>query len=321
MIDRRRALMGGAAAALAASGTGLLARAQAQGTARVVFLTIAPAGGAGDALARELDRRGREKGLTIDLVRLHAGGRVEALPTLAGEAVRLKPRAVVVFASHPTRAMQQATSTIPIVAVGDLLQEGLISALARPGANTTGVNLLTRDLDLKKMEVLREMLPGSTRFGMLNYIASREPEKLRQLGERLSVDIRELNADALHDLDPIFASFRAQGVRAVVVANTSFFSQMRDEVISAAARHGVAVVCEWPQMVQAGCLASYGYVPHEFNEIAADYVVRILTGASPGTLPVVEPTRFQLVVNQRVARELGLTIAPAILARADEVVE
>lgn len=317
----RRALIGGGAAALAASAMAGLARAQQQEMPRVVFLTIVPASSAGDAFARELDRRGGNKGLKIELVRLNAGGRVEALPTLASEAVRLKPRVVVVLASHSTRAMQQATSTIPIVAVGDLLQEGLIAGLARPGANTTGINLLTRDLDLKKMEVLREMLPGLMRLGMLNYIAPREPEKLRQLAERLRLDIRELNADSLDDLDPTFANFRSQGVRAVVVANTSFFSQMRAELIAAASRHGVALICEWPQMAQAGCLASYGYVPQEFNEIAADYVVRILAGASPGELPVVEPTRFQLVVDQRVARELGLTIAPAILARADEVIE
>lgn len=320
MITRRVAI-GSGVAALAAPATGVLTRAQGHESARVVFLTIAPAGGAGDALAVELDRCGREKGIKIDLVRLNAGGRVEALPTLAGEAVRLNPRVVVVFASHPTRAMQQATSTIPIVAVGDLLQEGLIAGLARPGANTTGVNLLTRDLDLKKMEVLREMLPGAMRLGMLNYIASREPEKLRQLGERLRLDIREQDAHTPDDFDPIFARFRLQDVRAVVVANTSFFSQMRGDLIAAARRHGIALVCEWPQMAEAGCLASYGYVQKEFNEIAADYVVRILTGASPGTLPVVEPTRFQLVVNQRMARELGLTVAPAILARADEVIE
>src|SRR5690606_33976982 len=115
--------------------------------------------------------------------------------------------------------------------------------------------------------------------------------------------------------------FRARDVKAVVLSNTSYFSQTRSEVIAAATRHGIALVCEWPQMVEAGCLASYGYVPQEFNEIAADYVVRILTGSAPGTLPVVEPTRFQLGVNQRVARGLGLTIAPAIVTRADEVIE
>lgn len=317
----RRALSAGVLATMAAAPARSIVCAQTRESALVALLTIAAAGTAGDDLARELDQRGGEKGLRIDLKRLDAGGRVDALPIMAAEAVGLKPRAIITYAADPTRAVQRVTSTIPIVAVGDLLGAGLVESLARPGGNTTGVNLVTGDLDIKKMEVLREILPGSTPLGMLNYGSSREPDKLRQLGDRLRIDVRELNATTTRDFDSVFANFNYQGVRAVVVANASYFAQTRAELLAAAARHRIALVCEWLEMAVAGCLASYGYLRKEFTETAADYVVRILTGAAPGSLPVVEPKRFQLVVNQRVARELGLTISPTVLARADEVLE
>lgn len=316
MIERRAFVLGAAATAA------LPTRGNPQGSARaqVIWFTIAPVDVRGSLLARELERRGRERGVEIDLRGMNAGGRIDSLAATAAEVVRAKPQAAVVFAQLPTRALQRATTNIPIVAVGELLQEGLIESLSKPGGNTTGVNLPTRDLDIKNMELLAEMLPAAP-LGMLNFVAARQPEALRALALKQNRDIQQLDVTSTDDFDAAFEKFRAQGVRAVVAANTSYFSQVRDDLIASAARHRIGLFCEWPNMAQAGCLASYGFMAEEFIEIVADYVVRILTGSKPHLLPVVEPTRFQLVVNQRVARALGLSLAPSVVGRADELIE
>ncbi len=263
------------------------------------------------------------RNIRID-VRL-AEGRVERLPELAEALVR--ERASVILASGPLaiRAAQRATSTIPIVAAGgDLLGYGLIRSLAKPGGNTTGVSLLTTELDAKKLEILKEIMPAARRFGLLRDRASSTEAKRRAIAETaraLNLELQTVDVEGPADFAGAFAAFRAGGAEAVNALSSPMTFASREELGRSSLAEKLPAICEWREMAEAGCLASYGVTQRELAAIQAALADKMLRGVPPGETPAQQPTKFELVINQKVARAIGLEIPQSIFRRADEVIE
>ena len=202
-----------------------------------------------------------------------ADGHAERLPDLAQSLVQAKASVIVVFGAPAIRAVQRATSTIPIVAFGELLSEGLIGSLARPGGNTTGVSILNTDV--------------------------RDPA----------------------DLPPAFAACRASGAEAINVLTSPMLFSARAEVGRLSLTHKLPAICEWREMAEVGCLASYGTRLSEGWAMLAALTDKMLKGAPPGETPAQQPTKFELGINLNVARVIGIDIPQAVLGIADEVIE
>jgi putative ABC transport system substrate-binding protein len=253
-----------------------------------------------------------------------AEGHPERLPDLARALVREKADVIVAYGVPATRAAQQATSTIPIVANTDLLASGLIGGLAKPGGNTTGVSFLTTELDAKKLEILKEILPAARHFGLLNDGAVDRTVQLQALDDAarsLGVQLQRVDVRGRADFSSAFASFRAGDTEAVVILGSPLLFSLREEFGWLNLTHKLPAICEWREMVEAGCLASYGATLRELNATLAALTDKVLRGAHPADTPAEQPTRFELVINLKIAKALGLTIPQTILGRADEVIE
>jgi putative tryptophan/tyrosine transport system substrate-binding protein len=264
-------------------------------------------------------------GRNIRLEVRYAEGDVERLPELAQSLVRAKASVILAFSNPPIRAAQRATSTIPIVGnTGDLVASGLIASLARPGGNTTGVSMLTTELDAKRLEILKEIVPSGRRFAVLSAAVTRVPAQVQAIADvahALGVELQTANVRVPADLAPAFASFRAGGVEAVNILSSPMLSGSREELGRLSLANKLPTICEWREMAEAGCVASYGYRLSEGWAMLAALTDKMLKGAPPGETPAQQPTKFELVINQIVARAVGIELPPAILARADEVIE
>ena len=254
-----------------------------------------------------------------------AEGHVERLPELAQALVRAKASVILAAGIPAIRAAQQATNTIPIVAnADDLVAARLIHSLARPGGNTTGVSMLSTELDAKRLEILKEIVPSGRRVALLTTAVTKVPTQLQSIADMahvLGVELQTVDIPDPADLAPAFASLRAGGVEAINVLSSPMLFGSREELGRLSVTHKLPAICEWREMAQAGCLASYGYRLSEGYSMLAALTDKVLKGAPPGETPAQQPTRFELVINQRVARAIGIEISPAILARADEVIE
>jgi putative tryptophan/tyrosine transport system substrate-binding protein len=253
-----------------------------------------------------------------------AEGHVERLPELAQSLVRAKARVILAFGPPAIRAAQQATSTIPIVANADLLASGLISSLARPGGNTTGVSMLNTELDAKRLQILKEIVPSGRRFALLSDPATKVPAQLQAIADvatALGVELQTANVRGPADLAPAFASFRAGGVEAINVLGSPMLFGSREELGRLSLTYKLPAICEWREMAEAGCVAGYGYRLSEGYAMLAALTDKMLKGVPPGETPAQQPTKFELVINLRAARAIGIEIPPAILGRADEVIE
>jgi putative ABC transport system substrate-binding protein len=263
------------------------------------------------------------KNVRLD-VRL-ADGDPGRFPELAAALVRDNPKVIVAGGPAAARAAQAVTRTIPIVAsTNDLVADGLIASLAKPGGNLTGVSLLITELDAKRLEVLREIIPAGRRFGVLNDPAVSGPLGLQVIADTARALGVELVWNDVHGpagIPPAFESLRAAGVHGVNVLSSPLFNGFRDQLGALLREHKLPAICEWREMTAAGCLASYGTTLRELYGMLAALTDKMLKGASPADTPARQPTKFELVVNLRTANELGLTVPPSILARADEVVE
>ena len=268
---------------------------------------------------------GRVDGHNIHIDQRLAEGHPERLPELAEALIREKASVILATGIHAIMAAQRATRTIPIVAADDddLLAEGLIGSLAKPGGNTTGISILATELDGKRLEILKEILPSSRRVALLRDPANSAPARFqgvvdtaRELGTELqSVDVR-----GFADLAPAFASFRAGGAKAVNVLASPLLNGFREELGRLSLDQKLPTMCQWREMAEAGCLAAYGPTLRELSAMRAALTDKMLKGARPDETPVQQPTRFELVINLKAAEAFGLTIPPAILARA-EVIE
>jgi putative ABC transport system substrate-binding protein len=251
----------------------------------------------------------------------------DRFPALARELVERKIAAIFAFSITAASAAKAATATIPIVfsGAGDPVKLGLVTSLNRPGGNVTGMSLFTSDMIGKMAQLLKEMVPGAAAIAYLinpsspsEEIYAREaPVVASGLGLRIAV----LNASTEHDLDDAFASLGKTGVDALVVPPEPFFDSQRDRIVALAARYAVPMIAGLREYVVAGGLMSYGASLPDSYRRASIYVGRVLRGEKPADLPVMQPTKFDLVLNLKTAKALGLAVPDRLLALADEVIE
>ena len=274
-----------------------------------------------------LDEAGYIDGRNVAIEYLWAEGHYDRLPALAADLVGRRVDVIVTGGGTPSAlAAKAATSTTPIVFTSgsDPVEIGLVASIPRPGGNVTGIDATTIELMAKRLELLSDLLPRVKTVGLLvnprftrsNIIIS-EVEKAVRL-KALQLEI--VTASSEEELDAAFSAARSRG-GALVVGPDPFFFDQRPLLAALAARHGIPAIFELRQFADAGGLISYGTSLTGIYRQAAGYVARILKGAKPADLPVQQPTRFELVINLKTARALGLTVPQSLLARADEVIE
>ena len=264
-------------------------------------------------------------GRTIRLESRLAEGHVDRFQELAQALVAENTRIIVALGDPAVRAAQQATRSIPIVAIADdLVASGLISSLARPGGNTTGVSILATELDAKKLEILKRIVPGARRFGVLSDPANTVPARMRAIADRarkLGIELQTADVRGAGDVAPAFASFRTGGAEAIDILASPLLNALRQELGRLLLDYRLPAICQFREAVEVGCLASYGVRLSDALAMTAALTDKMLKGGQPGDTPAEQPTRFELVINQRVARSIGIEISPAILDGADEVIE
>ena len=257
----------------------------------------------------------------------HYGDDVESIPSLIGGLLRAKVDIIVVGGTAAIRAAQSATQSIPIVmgAAADPLESGLIAGLARPGGNTTGLSLLSAELAVKRLEILKQVTTRAARIAILqqpsNPAHSLFTKELEPIAGGLGLTYRILHVRGLEDFEPSFASMRAWPADAILVLDDATFIASRAAMVAAAARHRLPLICGAREMAEAGCLFSYSASIRDMWYRSASFVDKILKGAKPADLPVQQGTKFEFVVNLKTARALGFVVPPSLLARADEVIE
>jgi putative ABC transport system substrate-binding protein len=240
----------------------------------------------------------------------------------------MRPDVIAAVSSPAIRATKQATTTIPIVMAfsgDDPVRHGFVKNLARPGGNITGVAMIADELTGKRVVLLREMLPRATRIAVLTQIdhpaAASQTKAAQETAKSLGIDMDVARVHDSREYEAVFAAIvkqRASGL--FVVSNPTFFGD-QEHLAALATRHRLPMMCEWREMAQAGCLMAYGPIITDLYRRAAVYVDRIINGAHPADLPVEQPTKFELVINLKTAKALGLTIPPSLLQRADQVIE
>src|SRR5262245_57121428 len=284
------------------------------------------AGNPGPQLLRaSLARHGLIDGRNMRLDMRLAEGKLDQLPRLAEAIVREGATVILAFGEPAGKAAQAATNTIPIICVADdLVNSGLAASLAKPGSNMTGGSILATELDIKKIEVLKELVPRAKRFGILNDPATSGPDRpqgMAEIARRLGVELQTIDIRSPDDLEPAFQAFRAGLAEGVNVVSSAMLTSFRRRIGELSLAASVPAICQWRNMAEAGCLASYGITIEELYAISADQIAKLLKGAKPAELPVQQPTKYELVINVKTAKTLGLDIPPSLLARADEVIE
>src|SRR5262245_27494450 len=314
-------------------GTGLLC-AQEQPAPVIGWLTPATTqsyqqsgpGGPGPLLLRDsLAKLGLIDGKNARLDMRLAEGKLDRLPGLADALVRDGAAVILAFGEEAGRAAQAATRTLPIVCVGDdLVDSGLATSLARPGSNMTGVSILATELDAKKIEVLKELLPDSQRFGILNDPATSgiaRPQKMAETARHIGVELHTIDIRGPDDLEMAFQALRAGRADGVNVVSSAMLTALRKRLGELSLATKIPAICQFRNGVEAGCLASYGITITELYALSAGQIVRLLRGAKPADLPVIQPDKFEMAISLKTAKAFGLTIPPTLLARADEVIE
>ena len=268
---------------------------------------------------------GYVEGRNIVLEYRYAEGKPDRLPDLARDLARVKPNVIFALGGDVAPFARTATSTIPIVmAVSvDPVQSGLVATLARPGGNLTGVTFVSSDLAAKRLQLLREIAPGISRIGVLWNPDHIDPEyrETQAAGRALGAEIHSLEVRGPGEFDRAFRTAAAARVEAIVVVSSRLMSLNRQRVMELATRNSMPLVTGWGGWPQVGALLSYGPNLDDMNRRAAYFVDKILKGAKPGDLPVEQPTKFELVINLKTAKALGLKIPQSLLLRADEVIE
>ena len=273
-------------------------------------------------LATALQQLGYAEGQNLVIEWRFAEGKRDRLPGLARELVQLRMEVIVAISNEPIRAAKDATQTIPIVMLGgNVVREGFVASLARPGGNITGVVISETGLAPKRLQLLKEAIPRATRIAML---APGEEDYRVQLQEAekaaasLGVTLVVIEVRAA-DYERAFASMAAGRATALFVMSSTQLNRDRARIITLAAKHRTPAIYQWREQVEEGGLMAYGSSVSGLSRRMASYVDRILKGASPAELPVEQPSTYELVINLKTAKALGLTIPPSLLLRADEV--
>jgi putative ABC transport system substrate-binding protein len=279
-------------------------------------------------LRRGLKEAGFVEGENLSILYRGADDHYDRLSALAAELVS-RSVAVIATAGGPVAALaaKSATNTIPIVfaAVSDPVKSGLVASLNRPGGNVTGNAGLTIELDAKRLELLSELTPTPRVIGALVNTnrpgVEAEEHDLLAAAKKLGRELVVLRTDDGPSIEAAFAALAKRDIAGVLVGADALFNDHRQQVVSLAVRYAMAGVYPWREYVSAGGLASYGANLSEGYRLSGVYVGRILKGEKPADLPVVQPEKFELAINLRTAKTLGVAIPPAIIARADEVIE
>lgn len=297
---------------------------------RIVRVGILSAGAAQDARVEELRVGLRDlgyvEGQNLVVTYRWADGRRERLAELAADLVA--SNAEVIIAMGPTAwAVKQQTSTVPIVFAysGDPMGTDLVSSLARPGGNVTGLSFMSSDLAAKRLELLKQMLPRIARVAVLYNPGERastpELRDTESAARTIGVTLLRLEARRAEELEGLFAAARHQRADGVIVFTHGFAIQNRGRIIELSARHRLPTMYGWREFVEAGGLMSYGPDVPAMVRRAASYVDRIVNGAKPGDLPVEQPDRLELIINRKTARALGLSIPASLLLRVDHSID
>jgi len=323
-VMRRRSLLVGSLALLVTplSGEGQPSRIPRIGVLRAGT----PPDPSVEGFRQGLRELGYVEGRNIALEYRWAEGRPDRLSDLAAELVRLKVDVIVTGGQQATRAAARATSAIAIVTgTSGAPDTDLVASLARPGGNVTGLTLINVELSAKKVELLKEALPGVSRVAILknrnNATHDAIWKETQRAAQLVRVALQPVEVRDSVDLEGAFAAMKRARVEAFILAPDEFFFAQRRRLLELAAKSRLPGVGDTRDFVDAGGFMSYGpNVPQMFRQ-AATYVDKILKGARPADLPIEQPTKFELVVNRKTAQALGLTIAPLVLTRADEVIE
>jgi putative tryptophan/tyrosine transport system substrate-binding protein len=281
-----------------------------------------------EALRRGLRETGYVEGQNVAIEYRWAMGQYDQMPRMAAELARL-PLAVLVTAGGEPAALaaKAATATIPIVFVigGDPVKAGLVASYNRPGGNATGTSILTPTMEAKRVGLLHELVPRATRIAVLlnpNFPPFEGQERdVQEAGRALGIDIHVLRASSDREIEAAFEDVTHRRIPAVLTGSDPFFDSRRDQLVALAARQMVPTLYHFREFAAAGGLVSYGIDISDSHRQMGVYVGRILKGAKPADLPVLQPIKLELVINMKAARALGLQVPDKLLALADEVIE
>src|SRR5262245_2646493 len=273
-----------------------------------------------------LKETGFVEGENVTVLYRWAENQIARIPELAADLVR---RQVAVIAVNTPAALpaKAATSSIPIVFIvaEDPVRAGLVASLARPGGNLTGVNLVSGELTAKRLELLRDVVPSIARVavmvGSVSLLAEAPLRDIEPAARAMGMQTDIVNANTSREIDAAFASFASRRPDALLIASDPFFTSRRVQLATLAIRHGIPMISGTREIAEAGGLISYGSSVADAARQVGVYVGRILRGAKPADLPVVQSTKLELVINQQTARTLGLTLPDKLLTVADEVIE
>ncbi len=327
MADMKRrdfiSFVGGAAA----TAWPLAARAQqAKRMPKVGILLFAQADlGVIDPFVRGLETLGYVDGKTVSLEYRDAGGNYERLPRLADELVRLNPDVILSFGGDLAPVIKKATSTVPIVVVvsNDPVEAGLVASLGRPGGNITGLTYVHDALAGKSVELLKDTVPSVSRVAILWDPNHADPEfrETQRASRALGVELQSLEVREPGDFEGAFQALGRERAEALIVIGSRLIWLHRQRIGDACARHGLILVGVPSWLMEVGALLTYGPNVADIQRRAATYVDKILKGARPSDLPMQQPTAFELIINVDVAKKLGVTVPPTVIARADKVIE
>jgi putative ABC transport system substrate-binding protein len=314
-------LLGGAAA------WPLAARAQQPAMPVIGFLSSRSPGESAAVVAgfrQGLKEAGYAEGRNVHIAFRWAEGRYDRLSGLAAELIEIQVAVILAAGGTQTGlAAKAASSTIPIVNIGsDPERLGLVASLNRPGGNVTGVSLLSWPLTPKRLELLRELVPTAAVIGVLvnpnTANAEIESREIQAAARTIRQQIRLLSATTERDIHAAFASVAQRGIGALVIGGDAFFDSRRDLAVELAAQHAVPTI--YPFAAPGGLISYAASIPEGYRQ-AGIYVGRVLKGEKPADLPILQPTKFELVINMKTAKALGINVPPTLLATADEVIE
>lgn len=313
--------------ALIVCSTGVLAGAQpARRLPVLAVLEPGPEGRPGAAslvFKEKLRELGWEDGRNLTIEIRYGDWKSDRLPSLAADLVRLNPDLLWTHSTGGAQAAKQATSTIPVVigVAGDLVGQGIVKSLARPGGNITGMTLLSPQIEPKRLELLRETVPKLSRVAVLGYAAMPPSHPLVEAAHAMTIQLRRITVRAPHEIDIALETMARDGAQAVLVEDAAMHSANVQRIADLAIKHRLPSMSQVPGFAEAGGLLQYGALASDLARRSAFLVDKILKGAKPGDLPVEQASTFQLIVNLKTARILGLTIPPSVRARADRVVQ
>ena len=274
-----------------------------------------------------LNETGYIEGQNVAIEYRWAEGHYDRLPALAADLVGRKVDVIATSSTPAIQAAKAATSTIPLVFFGggDFVALGLVASLARPGGNLTGISIMSPELNPKRLDLLSQLVPQASVIALLvnpsNAIAEVTIRDVQEAARGKGVELQILRAGTEAEIDSAFAALVQLRAGALVAATDPFFNSRREQLVALASHHAVPAIWEWREFVEAGGLISYGSSLTDMWRPVGIYVGKILKGANPADLPIQQPTKFELVINLKTAKALGLTLPQSLLAAADEVIE